>query len=198
MYSMKLNNLFAGNHVIFINNKFNVNQDSNIANSFDPNKKSKPFLTDEQVDQELKEMGYNDTLEEFGYDIMMLLKIAIASITIFFIWSVLAIALIFCGIELGLSSKEVVNNNFYAGPNWSFIVILLGAMVAALWFIVNVIIGAYGLYRTKIFSTVDKSFIKVAKYYLIAIFIPLIQIYTGFMIFRRVSKYRKYFRRPSH
>lgn len=106
--------------------------------------------------------------------------------------------MIFCGIELGLSSKEVVNNNFYAGPNWSFIVILLGAMVAALWFIVNVIIGAYGLYRTKIFSTVDKSFIKVTKYYLIAIFIPLIQIYTGFMIFRRVSKYRKYFRKPSH
>lgn len=198
MYSMKLNNLFVGNHVMFINNEANVNQDSKTANHYYSNKKSNSVLTEEQINQELKEMGYNDTLEEFGYDIMMLLKIAIASITISIVWLVLAIALISCGIEFGLSSKAATNNNFYAGPNWSFIVIVLGAMVAILWFIVNVVIGAYGLYRTKIFSTVDKSFIKVQKYYLIAIFIPLIQIYTGFMIFHRVSKYRKYFRRPSY
>lgn len=198
MYFMKLNNLVASNHAMLINNQSNANQDSNFADSLHPNKKSNSFLTDSQIDQELKEMGYNDTLEEFGYDILMLLKIAIASITIFFIWLILAIALICCGIELGLSSKETVSNNFYIGPDWNTIVIVLGSMVAVLWFIVNVIIGAYGLNRAKLFSTVDKSFIKVKKYYLIAIFIPLIQVYTGFMIFRRVSKYRKYFRRPSY
>lgn len=196
MYSMKLNNLAVKNQVMFIKNESNVNQDFNVTNSFNPNKKSNSFLTDEQIDKELKDMGYNDTLEEFGYDILMLLGVAIASITIFFIWLSLAIALIYCGIELGLSFKEQLNNNFYIGPDWKTIVIILGSMVAILWFIVNVTIGAFGLYRTKLFSTVDKSFTKVAKYYFIAIFIPLIQVYTGFMIFRIVSKYRKYFRRP--